>query len=113
MVSEVGFRLAGQGTLLLGGFPLGRDEVLAGEVGSEVLEYEAAFGEHKGFVGGIRGLDGHDGGFSQGMDLFEFGRGEHVLVAVVDLDLVVEVEFFEEPDETLGARFIEPFVGVS
>lgn len=42
------------------------------------------------------------------MDVFEFSGCAEVLVAFEDLEVIVEVEFFEEPDYSLGAGLIEP-----
>lgn len=78
----------------------------------EVFDDKAGFREHQG-----RGrrwirdrLDAHDGGFAQRVDLFEGGGREHGL-PLVGAQGVGEVELFEEPEDALGAGFIEPFFG--
>lgn len=47
------------------------------------------------------------------MDLREpLGRQERALIAVVNLQLVGDLEFLEEPDNSLGARLVEPILSL-
>ena len=41
------------------------------------------------------------------MDLLELGRREHLL-PFEGLEVIVDFEFFEEPEDALGAGFFEP-----
>ncbi len=79
----------------------------------EVFDDEARFRKHQG-----RGrrwirdrLDAHDGRFAQRVDLFEGGGREPNGLPLVGAQGVGEVELFEEPEDALGAGFIEPFLG--
>lgn len=42
------------------------------------------------------------------MDLLQVGSSAAFLVALEDFDVVLEVELFEEPDDALGTRLLEP-----
>ncbi len=42
------------------------------------------------------------------MELLEFRTGAAVLVALEDLNVVLQLEFFEKPDDSLCARLLEP-----
>lgn len=55
------------------------------------------------------GLDGDDWGFAERVDLLELGRSEMRFgVAVEDGYLVGDGELGEEPENALGAGFLEP-----
>jgi hypothetical protein len=47
------------------------------------------------------------------MNFFELGRGLHVLVALENIYIVLKPEFFEQPNDALGTRVVEPGWGVS
>ncbi len=74
----------------------------------EVLNDERAFRDYDR-LGGAGGRDGNYWGFPQWVDSFEFWGSETCdFVPVEDLELVGEVEFFKEPENTLAARSIKP-----
>ena len=52
-------------------------------------------------------MEGYDGGFAERVDLAQGGGGFEGL-AVVELDVVGEVKFLEEPEDALGARLVKP-----
>lgn len=55
------------------------------------------------------GLDGDDGGFAERVDLLELGRSEMSFgISVEDGNLVGDGELGEEPENALGAGFLEP-----
>jgi len=45
------------------------------------------------------------------MDFLELLGGEHVRAALVGLELVGDVELFEEPEDALGAGLLQPSSG--
>ena len=47
------------------------------------------------------------------MDFLQLGACAAGFVALEDLDVVFEVELFEEPDDALGAGLLEPVVWLS
>lgn len=96
--------------LALHALPIPRGDQMRREVIAEVLDDRARLGQDEGF--GQRGrLDGDDGRFAQGVDFLERGRGEHVGLAFVDFDGPVEVvAFLQQPDDALGAGFVQPVV---
>ena len=57
-----------------------------------------------------RGFDAHDWDFAQGMDFFQRGAREHGF-ALVGLEIVFQVELFEEPEDSLRAGLFEPVWG--
>ena len=115
-------RLPADATLPAGAIPLREEGAAICKVLSQILHDETRLGQDDGlalflvgcWVLGIGRLgrwgegDGDDGGFAEGMDLLEFGRGEHVGAAAEDLDVVGEVELLEQPGDTLGAGVVEP-----
>jgi hypothetical protein len=75
---------------------------------SQVLGDEPALCNHN-FRAAIYGLNADDGGFAEGVDGFQLGGGEVCLgVAVEDFEIVGETELGEEPEDALGAGFLEP-----
>ena len=76
------------------------------EVVNEIFDNETRFGEHQGFGIGM-GRYADDGRFAQRVDLFQLRWREHVL-ALVGFEGVGYGEFFEEPEDALGAGFFEP-----
>jgi len=52
-------------------------------------------------------FDADDGGFAERVNLLELGV-RSLLEALVGLDLVVDLAFFEEPDDALGSRLLQP-----
>lgn len=75
----------------------------------QVLRHEATLRQNNRLGARIARRDGHDGGLAQGVNLLELrGREEGFFVAVEDLDFVGDLEFFEEPDDALGAGVVEP-----
>lgn len=90
--------------------PPRRDQGAGGvEVIAQVLGHEAALGQYDGLGIGARRRDGDDGRLAKRMDLLQFRGCQHrLLVAVEEDDVVGDVELFEEPDDALGARVVEP-----
>lgn len=75
----------------------------------QVLRHEATFGQDNRLLAIARRRDGNDGGLSKRMDLLKLrGREQGFLVAVEDLDFIRDLELFEQPDDALGAREIQP-----
>ena len=65
-------------------------------------------GWFKYFFVGAGGRDANDGRAAEGVDFLQFGACAAGFVALEDLDVVFEVELFEEPDDALGAGLLEP-----
>lgn len=124
LVAQPGLGLAAK-LALHAGLPLLRHQAAAlREVLAEVLRHVAALGEDNGLLlllllllaiaggggggGGGRRRDDDDGGFAEGVDLFELRGCEELLVAVVELDVELDLELFEEPEDALGAGAVEP-----
>ncbi len=76
------------------------------EMLNQILDDAPRLREHEGRVARGR-LDGHDGDLADRVHGFETGGREHGF-ALVGLEGVGEVEFFEEPEDALGAGFFEP-----
>ena len=57
--------------------------------------------------GGDRGFDRDNGRFAKRVDFLEFGGREHFLT-LEGFEIIREGELFEEPENALGARFLEP-----
>lgn len=95
--------------MLLPFFPLRRQQTrVVPEMLNEVFHNQSALSYDCG-LGGSSRLDAYDGGFAQCVNFLEFWRAELCfLVAVEDLEFVGEVEFFEEPEDALGAGLFEP-----
>ncbi|KFY44725.1 hypothetical protein V495_03292 [Pseudogymnoascus sp. VKM F-4514 (FW-929)] len=75
---------------------------------SQVLGDEPALCDNN-FWAAIYGFNADDGRFAEGVDGFELGGGEVSLwVAVEDFEIVGETELGEEPEDALGAGFLEP-----
>lgn len=91
--------------------PLG-DKVLS-EVVAQVLKDDGALSDGDR-LGESRRCDGDGRGLSQRVDGLELGVGEFAGLALVDLDLVVDVfgAFFEQPDDALRARLFKPNCGM-
>lgn len=83
------------------------DQLAAIEVIAQVLGDGAGLGQHQRLVG-VLGLDGDDGRLAKGVDLLELWGCEHIRAALECLQLVGDAEFFEEPEDALGARLLEP-----
>lgn len=77
---------------------------------TDVLYNRLALGNHNVLVRAL-GPDADRGRFSKRVDGFEFRARALVGVALVDGDVVGQVEFFEEPDYALAAGFVEPMCG--
>jgi hypothetical protein len=48
--------------------------------------------------------------FSKRMNSPQFGSGAFVLIALVALDVVFEIQLFEQPDDALTTRLVEPVI---
>lgn len=90
--------------------PARRDEVRC-EVVAEVLADGGTLGQHDGLRERWSG-DSHQRRFAERVDLLELRRREFVGQALVDFYGVRGAfgAFFEEPDDALGAGFLEPGV---
>jgi len=55
-----------------------------------------------------RNLHVDNGRLPQGMDLLQLGRCEHVTAALIDLEIIIQLELFEEPEDAVRARLREP-----
>lgn len=79
------------------------------EVLAQIIRHVTAFSQDNGLCALTRRRDDHDRGFSERMHLFQFRRRKHgLLVAVVQLNVKVDLEFFQEPYYALRARLVEP-----
>lgn len=63
------------------------------------------------WLGGVCVLDTYNGGLSEGMDVFEFLGCEHIGAALEGFEFVGDVEFFEKPEDALGAGLLQPSLG--
>jgi hypothetical protein len=59
-------------------------------------------------ISSTRSGDADYGRFAQRVNLLQLGRCEHFGGALEDFDVVVDIAFFEKPDEALSSGFIEP-----
>lgn len=76
---------------------------------AQIIGHVAAFSQDNGFCAFTSRRDDYDGGFSEWMHLFQlWGRKHGLLVAVIQLDVKVDLEFFQEPYYALRARLVEP-----
>jgi len=73
----------------------------------QVLSDEARLGKSQG-ISSSRSVDFDDWRFAQRVNFLELWRCEHFGGALEDFDVVVDIAFFEEPDEALGSGFVEP-----
>ena len=87
-----------------------RHEPLPIEVVAQILRNKARLSENQR-RGGVCVLDTDNGGLSEGMDVLEFLGGEHVGAALEGFQFVGDVEFFEEPEDALGAGLLQPSLG--
>ena len=88
--------------------PARRHQGLAlGEVVAQVLHDEGRLCKHDRLRGtGCRDGDGR--GLAERVDLLELGRGQHVLLAMVDLEVVRDLQLLQQPENALSPRSIEP-----
>ena len=80
------------------------------EMVDEVLDDVARLGDGDGRAARRGGGDGDDGGFAEGVHALQVRWGEHLL-PLEGVEVVVEVELFEEPEDALGAGLFEPAIG--
>lgn len=106
-------RLTTQLALLALPVLLRRQRGILAEMRNQILDDEGAFGDGNGLAA-AGGLDGHDGRLAEVVNLLEFGRREMCGgVAVEDLELVRDVQFLEQPEDSLGAGLFKPGCGRS
>lgn len=84
-----------------------RDESVAIEVVAKVFRNEPRFSQDQRF-GGVGILDTDDGGLSEGVHLLELLGAEHVRASLEGFEVIVNAEFFEEPEDALGSGFLQP-----
>ena len=84
-----------------------RDESVAIEVVAEVFRNEPRFSQDQRF-GGVGILDTDDGGLSEWVYLLELLGAEHVCTSLEGFEVIVDVEFFKEPEDALGSGFLQP-----
>lgn len=77
------------------------------EVITQILGDGAGLGQHERLVG-VLGLDGDNGRFAKRVDFLELRGSKHVGSALEGLEFIRDAEFFEEPEDALGARLLEP-----
>lgn len=77
------------------------------KVFGQVFSNEARFGKGQRITS-TRSGDFDDGRFAQRVDFLELGGCEHFGGALEDFNVVVDITFFEEPDEALGSGLVEP-----
>lgn len=87
-----------------------RDELLPAKVGAEILDNHGGLGQNE-WLRAVGCGDGDDGGFTQRLNLFQLVGCCHVGLALEGLDLVGDVEFFQEPDDPLSAGLFQPGPG--
>lgn len=111
-VSHILLALGADGPFLLGIIIpiLRRNQLLlpAVEMLAQILDNHRRLGQHKRLGRRAGRLEGDDGRLAQRVDLLELGGREEVGAALEGLEVVGEVEFFKEPEDTLGAGFFEP-----
>jgi hypothetical protein len=79
------------------------------EVLAEVLRDEAALRQDDG-LGGPSWCDGDQGGLAERVNLFQLGWCQLVAATTERLELIVDLELFEEPKNVLSTRLLEPTV---
>lgn len=85
-----------------GGIPLA-------EVIAQILDDGARLGQDHGLVG-ARGLDFDDGRLAQGVDLLELGGRKLVGATLENLQLILQLELFQQPQDAVASRLLEPGV---
>lgn len=89
-----------------------RNESVAVKVVAEVFRNEPRLGQDQRLLG-VGALDADNGGFAQGMNLLELLGGQHVGASLVSLEFIVDLELLEEPEDSLGAGFLQPVYCIS
>lgn len=87
-----------------------RHKSLPIKVVAQILGDKARLSENQR-LGGVFVLDANDGGLSEGMDFLKFLGSKHVGTALEGFEFVGNVEFFEEPEDALGAGLLQPWLG--
>ena len=105
-VAQPLFRLSANLPLFTLGVPF-RDESVAIEVVTEVFRNEPRFRQDQRF-GRVGILDPDDGGLSEWVHLLELLGAEHVGASLEGFEIIVDAEFFEEPEDALGSGFLQP-----
>lgn len=85
-----------------GGIPLA-------EVIAQILDDGARLGQDHRLVG-ARGLDFDDWRLAQGVDLLELGGRKLVGATLENLQLILQLEFFQQPQDAVASRLLEPGV---
>ena len=80
------------------------------EVVAEVFDDCAGLGKDHGGRGS-GGFNCDDGRLAEGVDLLQLGWGELVGTALEDLQLVLELEFLQQPEDAVASRLFEPSLG--
>jgi hypothetical protein len=73
----------------------------------QVLGDETRLGKDQR-IGSARSGDADYRRLAQRVNLLQLGRCKHFGGALEDFDVVVDIAFFQEPDEALSSGFIEP-----
>jgi hypothetical protein len=73
----------------------------------EVLHDKGCLGEYN-WLAASRGFDGDDRRLAEGVDLGQLGRSQLVLVAMIDLQFIRDLEQFEQKEDALCSRSVEP-----
>lgn len=84
-----------------------RNESVTVKVVAEVFRDEAGLGQDEWLLG-VGTLDADNGGFAQGMGFLELLGSQHVGSSLVGLEFIVDLELLEEPEDALGAGFLQP-----
>lgn len=82
-------------------------EMVSIEMVTEIFGNKARFCQDQRLVG-VGALHTNNGGFAQRMDFLEFLGSQHVRATLKGLQVILDVELLEEPENTLRAGLLEP-----
>jgi hypothetical protein len=106
-VSHIVFGLCSKNTFLALRVPLRNHPQVATKMLADILDNRLRLGDNDLLVRAGR-RDSNDWRPSKRMHSFEVWAGTVGRIAFEDFELVLEVQFFEEPHQSLPARLLEP-----
>lgn len=79
----------------------------AAKVVAEVFHNRGRLCQHERLLGSWS-LDGEHGRFAEWMNLLQFRRRQLIRTSLICLQLIVELEFLQKPEDTVTPRLFEP-----
>lgn len=77
------------------------------EVIAEIFDDRSRLGQDQG-LRGSGSLNSDDGRFAQWMDLLKLRRRQLVSTALEDLQFILQLELFQQPQNPMASRLLEP-----